>query len=150
MRDGRGCKYVDGQGRPTGQDAIPERGTEIAVAGLIVVASTLMGTLPSEADGRRHHGHHHHRGGHVHTRFFVGFGPSYYWGSPYWYYPPAPYVVYSPPPVVVQRSEPVYIQQPTPLAPAPEVSFWYYCQSAGAYYPTVASCPEEWVKVPPR
>jgi len=32
---------------------------------------------------------------------------------------------------------------------APE-SFWYYCSSAGAYYPTVSSCPEPWVKVPPR
>jgi Protein of unknown function (DUF3300) len=32
---------------------------------------------------------------------------------------------------------------------APE-SFWYYCSSAGAYYPTVSSCPEPWIKVPPR
>jgi hypothetical protein len=32
---------------------------------------------------------------------------------------------------------------------APE-AYWYYCSSAQAYYPTVPSCPEPWVKVPPR
>lgn len=31
---------------------------------------------------------------------------------------------------------------------APE-AYWYYCSSAQAYYPTVPSCPEPWVKVPP-
>mgnify|MGYP003694325897 CR=1 FL=1 len=29
-------------------------------------------------------------------------------------------------------------------------SYWYYCSSAGAYYPTVPTCPEPWIKVPPR
>jgi hypothetical protein len=129
---------------------------KIAVAGLIVLGVTLMGALPSDAGGRGRHFHHGHGHGHVHTRFFVGFGPSYYWGGPYWgpypyYYPPAPAVVYTPPPVVIQRSEPTYIQQSPPAAPpAPEQQFWYYCQSAGGYYPNVANCPEEWVKVPPR
>jgi hypothetical protein len=130
---------------------------KLAVAGLIVLGVTLMGALPSDAGGRGRHFHHGHGHGHVHTRFFVGFGPSYYWGGPYWgpypyyYYPPAPAVVYTPPPVVIQRSEPTYIQQsPPPAPPAPEQQFWYYCQSAGGYYPNVANCPEEWVKVPPR
>lgn len=27
-------------------------------------------------------------------------------------------------------------------------SYWYYCQSYGAYYPSVTSCPEAWVTVP--
>ena len=26
--------------------------------------------------------------------------------------------------------------------------YWYYCPSAGAYYPYVDSCPEAWVPVP--
>jgi hypothetical protein len=26
--------------------------------------------------------------------------------------------------------------------------YWYYCPSYGAYYPSVASCPETWVPVP--
>ena len=30
--------------------------------------------------------------------------------------------------------------------PAP--TYWYYCRSYGAYYPSVASCPEGWVPVP--
>jgi hypothetical protein len=29
-------------------------------------------------------------------------------------------------------------------------SYWYYCSSAHAYYPAVPTCPEPWVKVPPR
>ena len=32
----------------------------------------------------------------------------------------------------------------------PSESYWYYCASAGAYYPTAPACPEPWVKVPPR
>src|SRR5215467_9996754 len=32
----------------------------------------------------------------------------------------------------------------------PAQAYWHYCPSAGAYYPTVATCPEPWVKVPPR
>ena len=31
-------------------------------------------------------------------------------------------------------------------APAP--SYWYFCPSAGAYYPDVPTCPEPWVPVP--
>jgi len=35
-------------------------------------------------------------------------------------------------------------------APPPTQSYWYYCPSARAYYPTTPTCPEPWVKVPPR
>ena len=35
-------------------------------------------------------------------------------------------------------------------AQQPPESYWYYCPSAGAYYPTVPACPEPWIKVPPR
>jgi hypothetical protein len=134
---------------------------KIALVGLIVVAAAVMPAPPADADGRRHHGHRHgfhgHRHGfhghhHSHSRVVIGFGPSFYWGPPpYWYYP-RPYVVYSAPPVVVQETPPVYIQQqPPPVAPAPTVEqYWYYCQSAGGYYPSVPSCPEAWVQVPPR
>jgi hypothetical protein len=27
--------------------------------------------------------------------------------------------------------------------------YWYYCPSAGAYYPDVGACPEPWMQVPP-
>ena len=85
----------------------------------------------------------HWRGG-----VFVGVGPWWgppYWGPyPYWWYPP-PY--YYPPTVVIQQP-PVYIEQPP--APPPPPAYWYYCASAKAYYPSVPTCPEDWVKVPAR
>jgi len=72
-----------------------------------------------------------------------------WWGPPYpyWYGPryhvvaPAPVVV-TPPPVV--ESPPVFVQQ------EPTQGYWYFCPSSQAYYPNVPSCPEAWVKVPPR
>lgn len=123
---------------------------KIAVVGLIVVAVIATLAPLGEAHGRRFH----HRSG-FRSSVFIGFGPSYYWGPrPYWYYPPPPYAVYAPPPVIVQEVPPVYVQQtppPPPAPPAPSAGqYWYYCQSAGGYYPTVATCPEAWVKVPPR
>ena len=33
--------------------------------------------------------------------------------------------------------------------PEPAVQYWYYCGSAGAYYPYVAECPEGWQPVVP-
>ena len=43
----------------------------------------------------------------------------------------------------------VYPAAPPP-PPAPPDQYWHYCPSARAYYPTVPTCPEPWVKVPPR
>jgi hypothetical protein len=70
-------------------------------------------------DGHRFEDHHFDRGFHG--------GPAtvapFYWPD----YPYAP--------------EPDYMDQ------APTSSYWYYCPSYGAYYPTVQSCPEAWVPV---
>lgn len=112
-----------------------------AVVLLLALALLLVHAAPGLA-WHRHHG--------VRTRVFVGIGPSFWWGPYWWYYPP-PYYVYSPPQVIIQ-SPPIYVQQEAPPpapAPAPE-SYWYYCQSAKVYYPYVQTCPEPWVKVPPR
>jgi hypothetical protein len=89
--------------------------------------------------------------GHWHGGVFIGVGP--FWGPyPYYWYPPPPPYYYSPP-VVVEQPQ-VYVEQQPPPAPPPAPSappaYWYYCQSAKGYYPTVPSCPEEWVKVPER
>jgi Spy/CpxP family protein refolding chaperone len=86
------------------------------------------------APGERHfEGHRHFDRG----RGFVGFGPL-WWGPPYPYWD-YPWGVYAPPPVV---EPPEYIERP----PA---AYWYYCPSAGAYYPSVPTCPEPWVLVAP-
>ena len=106
----------------------------LLVAGLLAVTVT-----PGYSWGR----------GHWHGGVFIGVGP--YWGPyPYYGYPPPP-DYYTPPPVVIEQP-PVYVeQQPAPPpAPAAPPAYWYYCSSAKGYYPTVPSCPEEWVKVPER
>jgi len=127
----------------------------IATIVLAVVAVLLLFAPVSSAGGHRGghghghgHGHFHH---HPHGGVFIGVGP-WWWGPPYpywWGYPP-PYYAYAPPPVIVQQP-PVYIQRPAPPAPPPPPEvYWHYCLSAKAYYPSVQTCPEAWVKVPPR
>jgi hypothetical protein len=111
-----------------------------ALFGLLIAGLVIFGTaLSSPATG-----HSHWRGG-----VFIGVGPWWgppYWGPyPYWWYPP-PY--YYPPTVVIEQPR-VYIEQPPPV-PAPPPAYWYYCMSAKAYYPSVQTCPEDWVKVPAR
>jgi hypothetical protein len=63
---------------------------------------------------------------HFHGRGFVGVAP-FVW---------APGYVYDPP---VVEAPPAYV---------PSDGYWYYCQSAGAYYPVAPSCPEPWIPVP--
>ncbi|HVH17453.1 MAG TPA: hypothetical protein VNF72_04075 [Myxococcota bacterium] len=112
------------------------------------------------AGGGHGHGHGHGHGGSKYS-FSFGFGP--YWGGPWWYgpgayyphaygfpypysYPVYPAPIYAPAPRVVVE-EPVYVERDA----APVASgWWYYCESAGAYYPDVPSCDEPWLKVPPR
>jgi len=100
-------------------------------------------------------------GGHVHGRVVVGVGPWWGWGwgwpYPYYGYYGAPYAYYPPPyPYAAPAAGPeqqTYAQAAPAQAPAvPEQprAYWYYCASAGAYYPTAPSCPEVWIKVPPR
>ena len=91
------------------------------------------------------------RGG-GHGRVFIGVGPAFWWGASYpWYYSPyyayAPYA-YGPPPVIVQ--EPPVYPEAAPAPDSPPQAYWYYCPSARSYYPTAPTCPEVWVKVPPR
>jgi hypothetical protein len=104
---------------------------------VLVLVGLLAGgmAVPGEAPA-------HWRGG-VH----IGVGP--WWGYPYWgpypYWYPPPYYY---PPTVVVEPPPVYIEQPPPAPPPP--AYWYYCMSAKAYYPSVSTCPEDWIKVPAR
>ncbi len=93
--------------------------------------------------GARWGGHGFHGGSRWHggTRVFIG-GTVGWWGWPGWWGPGwwgAPYPYYAAPPVVVQ---------PAPAPPAQ--AYWYYCQSAGAYYPYVQDCPGGWMQVVPQ
>ena len=101
--------------------------------------------------GHRGHGHGHGHGHHS-GRYWVGFGLPYYYPPAVYvgprYYAPyplvyPPYAVY--PPRVVVQEPPVYIER-EPVASGS----WYYCESAGAYYPDVETCDEPWVRVPAR
>jgi len=107
----------------------------VACVSLVVLALLLLLAPSSEAWGR--------------GRVFIGVGPVWWGPGPWWYYPPYP--VYTAPPTVVVQQPPVYVQQPPPAPEAPLAQgYWYYCASANAYYPSVPTCPEPWVKVPPR
>jgi hypothetical protein len=126
---------------------------KLVAASLLAVTLILILAPASFAGGRHRHGG---------TRVFVSVGPRFWWGGPWWG-PPwwggpwgPPHYVYSPPPVIVQEP-PVYVQQqvtpaptPPPAPAAPSEGFWHYCPSAHDYYPNVQTCPEAWVKVPPR
>lgn len=117
-----------------------------AVVALFGAFGLLLASSQAQAHGWRGHRihgyawHGHHHGGGV----YVGLAPSFWWvGPPVWVAPPAGYrytrrVIVEEPAVYIQRE------------PPPPASYWHYCESAGAYYPTVATCPEPWVRVPPR
>jgi len=134
-------------GLPSFQTEVRELVRRVAAVSLFAVALILAPAEPSYAGGHggrggRGFGHHHGFRGHG----VVVVGPSFWWDPsyPYWWYYPLPYYAYAPAPVIVQEP-PVYVEPP-----APPQSYWYYCRSARAYYPTVPTCPEVWVKVPPR
>jgi hypothetical protein len=92
----------------------------------------------------------------VGTRVYIGPGWGPYWG-PYWYppyyYPPAYYPpAYYPPPAVYPEpivTEPQSFIQQAPVEAAPPPSYWYFCESAKAYYPYVRECPGGWLQVVP-
>lgn len=132
----------------------------------LVLAVLLLAAVPSHAGGRGHGGRghggheyggarygHHERGhsyGHAHhaRHFYVGLARAVWWGPGWAWYGPRPAYAYGYPTQVIVQEPPVYIQREA--APTPAQSYWYYCESAGDYYPTVPTCREPWVKVLPR
>lgn len=108
-----------------------------ALAGLALVTLA----APADAHGGR-------SGPRVTFGFYGGpvwWGPG-YWGPGYW----GPSYYYAPPPVVVAPAEPrVYVERDAPPAAAP-AQWWYWCQSAKAYYPYVSTCSEGWQRVAPQ
>jgi hypothetical protein len=63
-----------------------------------------------------------------------GYGPSYYYSAPY------PYRAYP-------DEDQVYVERGDGARASD--GYWYYCESRRGYYPRIAECPEEWIKVPP-
>lgn len=133
-------------------------------AALVAAAPSLAWARPGHHGGKSHHGfrsahgswhHHHHHRFHHHRGFRTGvfLGPSVFFATPF-YYPYYRYPYYYPsyvyPPPVIVQEPPVYIQQQPPTSTGPAEGYWYYCQSAGAYYPNVQTCPEQWIQVVPR
>jgi len=90
------------------------------------------------------------------SSLFIAVAPSYawwhrgWWGPPFWVIaPPDVVVAPAPAPVVVTpapiiESAPVYAHEETPQG------YWYFCPGSKAYYPSVQTCSEAWVKVPPQ
>ena len=119
-----------------------------AFAAFAALAIVLAGSAPSHAEGVRGHGfegghgggameHHgfdgHHFEGHgLDGHHFAGhdFDRRHFEGHGSWLGPVFPYY------------PPVY--SPDEVAP----SYWYYCPSYDAYYPSVTSCPEPWETLP--
>ena len=136
----------------------------VAAVGLVAVAMVFATGATSHAHGGSggghgssgghsggghsgYHGHSHgHHGGH--GRAFIGVGPSFWWGYPYWRtYPYGWSYPYGWGYPYGGNYPTEYVSQPPVNAP-PAQSYWYYCQSAGTYYPYVSSCPETWIRVP--
>ena len=124
----------------------------------IVASLFLIAAVPADAAQGGGHGGGHGGGGgshggqsfHGHGRVWIGGGWGPYWGpywGPGWGYPYGysygyPYYPAYQTPVVSEPQS--FIQQPVPT------NYWYYCESAHAYYPYVQQCPSGWLTVVPQ
>ncbi len=129
---------------------------------LVLLGALLLAGAPGQAEARGKHGSHGHgyhkghggyayHGGQRHHRGYKHHGAHFsLWLGPLWYAPYAypHYYPYHRETAVIVEERTVYVERPASAAPAE--SWWYYCESAGGYYPDVASCPKGWLKVPPR
>lgn len=103
----------------------------LSTAGILLLSEAVL------AHGRGH-GHHHRN--HWSGSFFIGvpYYPSYhYYHDHYWDYPRYPRTI------IIERD-----RRPDAGSGPPPAQYWYYCDSADAYYPYVEQCPEGWQEVP--
>ncbi len=117
---------------------------------LLLAASLALGSIgTAQADWGRHGGYRDYRPGP--ERHYHG-----HRGGPGWIGPAAALAIAGLAVGAVAYNQyqpaPVYVAPPPPpvrIQPAP--GNWYYCGSAGEYYPYVQYCPEGWQQVmPPR
>lgn len=108
-----------------------------------------------------HHGNHarHWHHGHHQPRLTLSVAPIYRpWVYPPHYYDPFFYRSrWNDRPIIIEQAAPqVYIEQPQMLAqPAPMQApdtnnYWYFCESAQAYFPYVNECAGGWQRVVPQ
>ena len=108
----------------------------VAAAAVALATTCVILAVPLSAAAREGGGDHGHSDGHVGGHFDGhfdgrGFGtphgfhgaPGHFVGDGWYDYPNATY---------------------------PNPQYWYYCPSAGAYYPYVSACPEGWTPVVPQ
>jgi len=113
------------------------------ITALFLVISLALGASGSaQAEWGRHGGHRsHHDGGYRHSSGWVG---------------PAAILAITGLAIGAAaysqaNAAPVYVAPQRAYQPPPESGNWYYCGSAGQYYPYVQNCPEGWQSVmPPR
>lgn len=91
------------------------------------------------------------RGGHWEHGYHGGRYGWWWFAGGLWYIYPSPIYPYPDPylPPLVE----VPVPAPAPAAPVmpnapPPAQYWYYCDSAGGYYPYVPACPSGWRAVP--
>jgi hypothetical protein len=113
-----------------------EKGRLIMMMRLIALSAVLILAPPAWAIAAPHAGDAGHPGG---EHGDVAHGGGEHWGDRHG-------------PLDDHRGWPRYGWYGDPMYPYPEPAapqYWYYCDSAGAYYPYVAECPEGWQPVVP-
>jgi len=117
----------------------------VVAVSLLAVALLLVPVVPSYAGGHgghRGHGFGHHHGFHGHGVIVVG--PSFWWGYPILVVLPAALLR-----LRYQYNAGGGCWRYTGGS-CTITGGGYYCPSTRAYYPSVPTCSEAWIKVPPR
>lgn len=121
------------------------------LAGVIALSAMSLAWASPAAAQAHLHGHHPHHGG---PRVSLSFGPYYGpWGySPYFYDPFFYSRRWNDRPIIIEQPAPqVYVEQPQVYSQAaPNNNYWYFCETAQAYWPYVKECPGGWQRVVPQ
>jgi len=107
----------------------------------LLVLSAVAVSGPAAAHEWGYHGYHGPRVSFGINLGYPLFGPAYY---PEYYPAYYPAAVYAAPPAVVYQSAPAVVTQPPS-----QVVYQYYCPASQAYYPSVPTCVQPWLRVVP-
>ena len=109
----------------------------LLIAGLAAAAGSLSATGRGGRGGGGYDSL--YRSEHISSRAAVT-GPvlaPWYPAPPYWYYEQTVAV-------------PPYIERDPAASSGSQPQHWYFCQTAGIYYPYILECPEGWQEVAPQ